>query len=130
MPARPVTSEPAVLDLALGFLVAWAFLELQPRAPPIEALERTPDDLAAPARPFERMSARELRGLSGLGRVRAEEAARARFELGLGSEPRAYDVVRGIGPATVETLERTLEARRGEFPLRVDETYTPPPNLP
>lgn len=122
--------EAALLDLALGFLVTWAFLESEPRAVDVDVVERTPDDLAAPAREFGRMSARELRGLSGLGRVRAEDAARARFERALGGDPRAYDVVRGIGPATVEALESSLEARRRGIPLRTDETYTPRPKPP
>lgn len=130
MSTRRIVPEPAVLDLALGFVLALAFLESRPRAVDVEAVERTPDDLAAPSRDFARMSARELRGLAGLGRVRAEDAARARFELGLGREPRAYDVVPGIGPSTIESLERSLEARRSEFPLRWDGTYTPPPQPP
>lgn len=72
--------------------------------------ERDREDLGA-------WSARELRGLPGIGELRANAIVRARHAGEIGGSVRSLAHVHGIGEATVEAIRESLggvEARRPE----------------
>jgi hypothetical protein len=79
-------------------------------SPPIE--RRDPDSL----------SARELRGLPGIGPARALAIARARWD-GLRGGPAAWESIAGIGEATVEAAADALSGAALEPPSQ--PAYTP-----
>jgi len=72
---------------------------------------------------LDTMTVRALRRLPAIGPARALAIARARWEDGLTGGPESWDVIRGIGPETVEAIRRHLAeaAIRGprlEAPMR------------
>src|SRR5262249_7586551 len=57
------------------------------------------------------MSVRALRRLPSIGPARAAAIARERWERGITGGPEAWDAIRGIGPETVGSIRRALDAR-------------------
>ena len=119
------TREPAWTWCLAGAILALGWWESRPaKAPEVTAAERRrwrPEDDPV------RMSARELRGLPGLGTQRSLAAVEARWRHGPGVPGLAWSDVPGIGPVT-EARVRAWLAARGAPGLEL--TRSGPPAAP
>ena len=114
MVERPEPAEPAWVLLFAGALVASTALSRAAPEADARAVEaRIPGlPLGTPERSLdlERLSAREMRRLPGIGPQRALAIARARWEQSLRGAPEAWDVIPGIGEETVRSIRESIEA--------------------